>query len=125
MERLDILKITEEFKKLSQLSEDELPRYNSVIASAKAYFERLLRREPLEEEAELCTYACACKAFFVYTVLRASEFKTFSSSTGGLYTRISEDTTVKFAERLYKNALAALPEGLVRDCGFVFESTEG
>lgn len=125
MDRLDIESVTSEFAKLAQLSEDELSRYASTVSSAKAYFERILKREPSESEKELCTYACACKAFFNYTVLKAATFKMFSSSAGGVYARISEDETVKAAERLYKNSLAALPAGLVRDDGFVFESAEG
>lgn len=125
MERLELQAITQEFAKLAQLTEEELSRYASTVASAKAYFERILLRDPVGEEISLSVYACACRAFLNYAILKAATQRTFSSPTGGVYTKISDDETVSAAQRLYREAAAALPAGLVRDSEFVFERTEG
>lgn len=123
MEKIVYTEVLARFTELAKLTAEEAASYAPTVKSAQAYFCRLLSRDPTEEEKPLCEYACGCKAFFDYTVLRTASEKTFSSQTGGVFTRVSEDDNVKNAERLYKNALAALPEGLVRDDGFVFECT--
>ena len=113
------------FAKLARLTPAEAEGYLPTVKSAAAYFGRLLIRDPEEDEAELCEYAAACKAFFDYTVLCAATAKTYSTQTGGIFAKVSEDKTVVNAERLLRNAYAALPGGLIRDDGFVFECTEG
>lgn len=117
--------VTAEFEKLTKLTKSEAENYAQTVGAAIAYFKRLLRREPEGDEVGLCEYAAACKAFFDYTVLCAATSKRFSTQTGGIFTRISEDRTVINAERLLRNAYATLPEGLIRDDGFIFEGTEG
>ena len=126
MDRLDLNNVTERFLKLARLTEEEGKNYQNTVCSAKAYFERLLKRDPADgNERELCEYACACKAFFDYTVLKAATAKMYSTQSGGVYARLSEDETVVNAEALMNNSRAALPCGLIRDDGFVFESVEG
>lgn len=126
MDRLDLEAVFKGFAALAKLTDEEAEAYRPTVKSAKAYFERLILRdfEP-EGEKDLCEYACACKAFFDYTVFCAASIKSFSSQTGGIYTRVLGSETVKNAERLMRNSFAALPPGLIRDDGFVFEGAEG
>lgn len=123
MEILDYSNILERFCELSKLTSEEVKTYEPTVKSALAYFLRLLNKQPDSDEKPLCEYACGCKAFLEYTVLRAASEKTYSAQTGGIFAKVSEDEKVKSAERLYKNSLAALTPGLVKDDGFVFEFT--
>lgn len=125
MATTDYSNILTRFAELAKFTEEEAKTYEPTVKSAYSYFGRLLVREPEEGEVPLCEYACACKAFLDYTVLCAATAKTYSTQTGGIYARLSENDTVINAERLMKNAFASLPEGLIRDDGFVFECTEG
>lgn len=126
MNKLDFENVMARFRNLSHLTEEEAKIYIPTVNSAKAYFERLLLRDPSDgEEQGLCEYACAAKAFFDYTILCAATAKVYSTQSGGIYARMSEDETVMNAEKLMNNAFAAVPSGLIRDDGFVFESTEG
>ena len=125
MSTLNIQNITARFCELTHLTEEEAGAYASLISSAEAWFSRLLTREPEGEEIALCEYSCACKAFFDYAVLRSASEKTYSTSTGGVFTRINTDVTVKNSERLWNISRSALPEGLLKDCSFVFEGVAG
>ncbi|MBQ8624177.1 MAG: hypothetical protein IJ424_07410 [Oscillospiraceae bacterium] len=124
--RLNINAVTENFKTLSALTDDELDRYMGMIRSAQGYFERLLMRDFIsDDECHLCEHACAAKAYYDYTVFMAATSKTYSSQSGSVFAKVSDNRSVKNAETLMYNALAALPEGLVRDNGFMFERTNG
>lgn len=123
---LNIHTITENFKMLTNLTNDELERYSGIIATAKGYFERLLMRDfASDEERNLCEHACAAKAYFDYTVFMAATTNTHPTQSGSVFVRVGDNACVKNAETLMYNALAALPAGLVRDNGFVFERTDG
>ena len=117
--------ITARFCELSHLAPDEAASYSALISSAEACFIRLLNRDPEGDEIPLCEYAAACKAFYDYAVLIAASEKTYSSKTGGLFAKTSDSGTVKFAENLWQQSLAALPAGLITDGGFVFEGVAG
>lgn len=125
MSRLDITAVTERFKELTGLSEAECKRYEAAIKQAAAYFERLMLRDPVGDEAGLCEYSCACKAFFDYTVFCSASALGYSTPVGDVAAKISGDGSVAAAERLMRNSMSALPPGLIRDDGFIFESTEG
>lgn len=125
MERLNSENITARFSELAHLTASEAETYSATISSATAYFDRLFKRDPVDAEKPLCEYACACKAFYDYTVLKAATSKTYSTQSGGIYARLSDDQTVINAENLWQNALAALPHDLVRDCSFIFEGVSG
>ena len=125
MKRLDIEKVTARFCELAHLTNVEAEAYAATVFAAAAYFNRLLKRDPEGAEKSLCEYACACKAFYDYTVLKAATSKTYSTQSGGIYARLSDDKTVANAENLWQNALAALPSDLVRDCSFIFEGVRG
>lgn len=122
---LNIDSIEERFSEFSGLTLDEAARYTSLISSAKALFEKLLKRPPAEgEEKDLCEYACACRAFFDYTLLLAATENTYSTKTGSVYAKNPSGTVVN-AERLMKSASAALPRDLFEAGDFIFESVEG
>ena len=126
MDRLDITSVTGHFRVLAQLTEEEAAVYLPTIKSEMAYFDRIFLRDPSgDAEKHLCEYAFACKAFFDYTILKAATSKTYSTQSGGIYARISDDVTVSNAEHLMRRAMAALPEGLISDDGFVFEGVKG
>ena len=126
MNKIGLENVLARFKELAKLTDEEASAYTPTVKSAKAYFERLLLREPTEgDEVSLCEYACAAKAFFDYTVLIAAIPTTAAGLTGGVFTKISQNATVINAERVMKAAFSALPVGLIRDDGFVFECTEG
>ena len=125
MERLNQKNIISRFCELAHLTESEAETYSATVVAAMSYFGRLLMRDPDDSEEALCEYACACKAFYDYTVLKAATSKTYSTQSGGIYARLSDDQTVINAENLWQNALASLPEGLVRDCSFIFEGVAG
>lgn len=123
---LDKDSVLEVFKTLANLTDEETERYTGLINSAAAYIERLLLRETAsDEESELLTYACATKAFFDYTVLVAATPKTYSTQSGSIFAKVSEDATVTNAQTLMYNALAALPVDLWRNNGFIFEGVRG
>lgn len=113
--------IKSRFCEITHLTESEAENYSYMILSAKAYFNRLLKREPTEEEIPICEYAAACKAFFDYATLCAASEKTYSTQTGGIFAKTALSDTVKNAEKLWHNALASLPEDLARDGCFMFE----
>ncbi len=126
MFNIDISEVTSVFAGLTHLTGSEASNYAPVIKSAKAYFERLFLRDIADSaEKELAEYACACKAFLEYTVLMAATPKTYSTQSGGIFAKVAENKSVVSAECLYRNACAALPRGLIRDDGFIFEGTEG
>ena len=125
MQRLDIENVTSRFCKLAHLTAAEAETYAATVSAAAAYFDRLFKRDPEEAEKPLCEYACACKAFYDYTVLKAATSKTYSTQSGGIYARLTDDKTVINAENLWQNSLAALPHDLVRDCSFIFEGVAG
>ncbi len=126
MERLDIAAVTGYFGTLAQLTEEETAAYQPMVKSGIAYFDRLFKRDYSDDaEKQLSEYACACKVFFDFTVLKSASQKTYSTPTGGIYSRISDDVAVKSAEQLMRRAMAALPEGLISDDGFIFEGVAG
>lgn len=125
MERLNSENITARFCELAHLTVPEAETYLATISAAIFYFDRLFKRDPDETEKHICEYACACKAFYDYTVLKAATSKTYSTQSGGIYARLSDDQTVISAENLWQNALAALPHDLVRDSSFIFEGVSG
>ena len=125
MERLNQANITARFCELAHLTESEAETYAATVRAAMSYFDRLFKRDPEDAEKPLCEYACACKAFYDYTVLKAATSKTYSTQSGGIYARLSDDQTVINAENHWQNSLAALPEDLVRDCSFIFEGVPG
>ena len=125
MQRLDIGNVTSRFCELAHLTAAEAETYAATVSAAAAYFDRLFKRDPEEAEKPLCEYACACKAFYDYTVLKAATSKTYSTQSGGIYARLTDDKTVINAENLWQNSLAALPHDLVRDCSFIFEGVAG
>ena len=125
MERLNLENVTAHFRELAHLTETDAETYAATVFAAAAYFGRILKRDPEPCEMTLCEYACACKAFYDYTVLKAATSKTYSTQSGGIYARLSDDKTVINAENLWQNALAALPHDLVRDCSFIFEGVAG
>lgn len=124
MDTLDLSSVTQKFLGLSHLTEEEAQIYAPTVKSAKNYFERLLKRYPNESEKELCEYACACKAFFDYTILCAATAKTYSTQSGGVYARVAENEAVNNAEKLMRNAMSSLPCDLISDDGFVFEGVD-
>ncbi len=118
--------VFEEFIRLTTLTTEEATKYVGLSVSAMAYMQRLLLREIADEaELELITDATAKKAFYDYTVLCAATPQTFSTRTGSVFARLSEDATVTHAQNLWYNAMAVLPRGLVRDDGFIFEGVIG
>ena len=124
--KLNLNAVTENFKTLSCLLPEELDRYMGLINSAKGYFERLLMRDfASDEEHNLCEYACAAKAYYDYTVFTAATSKTLSTQSGTVFTKVSDDASVKNAELLMHHAIASLPAGLLRDNGFIFERVDG
>ena len=125
MSALNFQNIMERFMELTGLTAEEAERYDATVSAAEKYFSRLLKRDPAGEETASCEYACACKAFYDYAALLAATQKTYSTQTGGIYARLSDDRTVINAENLWQNALAALPDDLIRDCSFVFEGVQG
>lgn len=125
MERLNQENITARFCELAHLTGSEAETYSATVYAAMSYFDRLFKRDPEDAEKPLCEYACACKAFYDYTVLKAATSKTYSTQSGGIYARLSDDQTVINAENLWQNALASLPCDLVRDCSFIFEGVAG
>ncbi len=123
---LNLNSITETFKALADLTDQEVGRYIGMLQSAKGYFERLILREfKSDEELSLCEYACATKAYYDYTVFMAATSKTYSSQSGSVFAKVNDNESVKSAEILMYNALAAVPKGLVRDNGFMFERANG
>ncbi len=123
---LNIQTVTENFKTLTNLTDDELERYSGIISSAKGYFERLLMRGfASDEERHLCEHACAAKAYYDYTVFMAATSNTQPTQSGSVFVKVGDNSCVKNAETLMYNALAALPTGLMRDNGFMFERTDG
>ncbi len=125
MDRLNIENVSANFAALAHLTSEEAETYLPTVKSAVAYFGRLFLRDPTEDETPLAEYACGCKAFFDYTILCAATPRTFSSQSGSIFAKVSEDEAVNNAEKLMRSAMAALPEGLLRDDGFIFEGTEG
>ncbi len=124
--KLNLNSITEIFKSLANLTDEEISRYIGMIQSAKGYFERLVMRKfANDEELGLCEYACAAKAYYDYTVFMAATSKTYSSQSGSVFAKVSDNESVKSAEILMYNAIAAIPTGLVRDNGFMFERANG
>ncbi len=124
--QLNVNAVTENFKTLSNLLPEELERYMGLINSAKGYFERLLLRSfASDEERNLCEYACAAKAYYDYTVFSAATAKTLSTQSGTVFTKVSDDLSVKNAELLMHNSFAAVPADLLRDNGFIFERVDG
>lgn len=124
--KLSLNTIADTFKTLADLTDDELNRYAGMVHSAKGYFERLILRDfETDEEYKLCQYACAAKAYYDYTVFMAASSKTYSSQSGSVFAKVSDNESVKNAQILMYNAIAAIPEGLIRDNGFIFERTDG
>ncbi len=121
MSEISVQNVTDRFRELTRLTPLEAEIYLPTILSAMRYFTRLLKRPPTEDELAPCEYAAACKANYDYAVLNCSRDKTFSTQTGSIFAKISSNETVISAENLWHQALASLPEGLVRDAGFVFE----
>lgn len=123
---LNHISILHSFAMLANLEEAEAEYYLPMAMSAQKYFERLLKRAIAdEEELELLTDAAAKKAFYDYTVLIAASQKTFSTRTGSVFARLSDDTTVINAQQLYYQAMAILPRDLINDDGFIFEGVAG
>lgn len=126
MDRLDITAVSRLFGILAQLTEEETSVYLPTVKSGMAYFDRLFLRDYADEaEKQLSEYACACKVFFDYTVLKAAIPKTYSTQSGGIFAKVSDDAAVKNAAALMRRAMAALPKGLISDDGFVFEGVAG
>lgn len=124
--KLNLNSITDAFKTLSALTDEEVCRYMGLLQSAKGYFERLILRDfKNDDERVLCEFACATKAYYDYCVFMAATSKTYSTQTGSVFARVGDNESVKNAETLMYNALAALPVGLVRDNGFMFERANG
>ncbi len=124
--KLNLNSITDAFKTLSALTDEETDRYMGILQSAKGYFERLILRDfENDEERTLCEFACAAKAYYDYIVFMAATSKTYSTQTGSVFARVGDNESVKNAETLMYNSLAALPLGLVRDNGFMFERANG
>lgn len=126
MKNMRFENIMQHFRNLSHLTDEDSEIYIPTVRSAEAYIVRLMLREPEDEtEQSLCEYACAAKAFYDYTILCSATSKVYSTQTGGIYAKISEDVTVKNAEKLMTGAFAAVPEGILRDDGFIFMGAEG
>lgn len=125
MSQISLENVTSRFCELTHLDSTEAANYSAAVSAAAAYFTKLLLREPSEEEVSGCEYAVACKAFYDYTVIRAATEKTYSTSTGGIFSRASDQKTSESAHELYKQALASLPDGLVSDGGFAFAGVRG
>lgn len=118
--------VLEAFRNMADLTDEEALQFIGLVNSAKAYMERLLIRETADDgELELLTHACAAKTFFDYTVLLAATPKTYSTKSGSIFAKVSEDATVINAQTLMNNALAALPQDLWRNNGFIFEGVAG
>lgn len=118
--------VLEAFRLLADLTGEEAMKFLGLVNSAKAYIERLTLREPKnDEELELLTYACAAKTFFDYTVLCAATPKTYSTQSGSIFAKISEDATVSNAQTLMYNAFDTVPRDLLRNNGFIFEGMAG
>ncbi len=110
------------FVNLCGLTDEEAAKHRGLTISAKAYFDRLLKSDiSTEEELYLITDAAAKKAFYDYTVLCASVPSTFSTRTGSVFARLSDNAAVVNAQTLWYSAMALLPRDLVRDDGFIFE----
>ena len=117
--------IKSRFCELTHLDPTEAEGYSSLITAARDFSEKRFLREPVGEEIAACEYAAACKAFYDYTALRIASENSYATVSGGASLRTYQSGSVTAAENLWKQALAALPDGLCSDVGFVFEGAAG
>lgn len=117
---LNISNITDCFKKLSGISDEDLYKHGDFITYGKAMAERLITKEPSDCEIPLCEYFAGCLANYSYVCALLSTPKKYVTQNG-LRSSAVADSSLLSAARLLKDQAFMSVYHLTEDDGFVFK----
>lgn len=117
--------ITDMFKLISELSDDDVQNYTDTIDDAKDFIEKRLLSNPTSEaDIKKCEYAAACVAYYDYTILSLMKEKRGITLTGTTTETLNQNERLAAARELRNNALARI-SNLTQDMDFIFATVMG
>lgn len=117
--------ITEMFRSVSELSDEDIQNYSDTIDDAKNFIEKKLITSPTSKvDIKRCEYAAACVAYYDYTVLSLMKEKRGITLTGTATETLNSNERLKGAQELRNNALVRISD-LTEDMDFIFASVAG
>lgn len=117
--------ITEMFRCISELSDEDIQNYSDTIDDAKNFIEKKLITSPTSNvDIKRCEYAAACVAYYDYTVLSLMKEKRGITLTGTATETLNSNERLKGAQELRNNALVRISD-LTEDMDFIFASVAG